>query len=213
MPSQIASLGHPAAGGWLVNSGRTVFSQLIDCLPEHGFPRCVRRNDGERRVLTFSFRDQFRRHKSRVKLHTLIDLRGNISSFILYHLCQTEAIGKSTAPHLTDSNDLLFENRYFSNLEFDPAYISVITMVERTKAYSQLASIHYDYLGIGLLAAGMYFLVGLPFVRLARLAERYFTPGRIRRWGRSPYSTCRHSCFALAIQDRNAYCFPLVAVL
>jgi polar amino acid transport system substrate-binding protein len=60
----------------------------------------------------------------------------------------------------------------------DSSLVSVITMVELTKAYSQLASIHYDYLGIGLLAAGMYFLVGLPFVRLARLAERYFTPGQ-----------------------------------
>jgi polar amino acid transport system substrate-binding protein len=60
----------------------------------------------------------------------------------------------------------------------DSSLVSVITMVELTKAYSQLASIHYDYLGIGLLAAGMYFLIGLPFVRLARLAERYFTPGK-----------------------------------
>ncbi len=58
----------------------------------------------------------------------------------------------------------------------DSSLVSVITMVELTKAYSQLASIHYDYLGIGLLAAGMYFLVGLPFVRLARMAERRFTP-------------------------------------
>ena len=58
----------------------------------------------------------------------------------------------------------------------DSSLVSVITMVELTKAYSQLASIHYDYLGIGLLAAAMYFLVGLPFVRLARLAERRFSP-------------------------------------
>ncbi len=58
----------------------------------------------------------------------------------------------------------------------DSSLVSVITMVELTKAYSQLASIHYDYLGIGLLAAAMYFLIGLPFVRLARLAEKYFTP-------------------------------------
>jgi len=58
----------------------------------------------------------------------------------------------------------------------DSSLVSVITMVELTKAYSQLASIHYDYLGIGLLAAGMYFLIGLPFVRIARFAERYFTP-------------------------------------
>jgi polar amino acid transport system substrate-binding protein len=63
----------------------------------------------------------------------------------------------------------------------DSSLVSVITMVELTKAYSQLASIHYDYLGIGLLAAAMYFLVGLPFVRLARLAERYFAPGRQSR--------------------------------
>jgi hypothetical protein len=60
----------------------------------------------------------------------------------------------------------------------DSSLVSVITMVELTKAYSPLASIHYDYLGIGLLAAGMHFLVGLPFVRLARLVKRYFTPGQ-----------------------------------
>lgn len=58
----------------------------------------------------------------------------------------------------------------------DSSLVSVITMVELTKAYSQLASIHYDYLGIGLLAAAMYFLIGLPFVRLARMAERHFMP-------------------------------------
>lgn len=58
----------------------------------------------------------------------------------------------------------------------DSSLVSVITMVELTKAYGQLASIHYDYLGIGLLTAAMYFLIGLPFVRLARLAERHFTP-------------------------------------
>jgi polar amino acid transport system substrate-binding protein len=58
----------------------------------------------------------------------------------------------------------------------DSSLVSVITMIELTKAYSQLASIHYDYLGIGLLAAGMYFLIGLPFVRLARMAERHFSP-------------------------------------
>jgi len=59
----------------------------------------------------------------------------------------------------------------------DSSLVSVITMVELTKAYGQLASIHYDYLGIGLLAAAMYFLIGLPFVRLARYAEGRFTPG------------------------------------
>ena len=36
-----------------MNTGRTVFSQLIDFLPEHRFRRCVRRYDGERRVAYF----------------------------------------------------------------------------------------------------------------------------------------------------------------
>ena len=58
----------------------------------------------------------------------------------------------------------------------DSSLVSVITMVELTRAYSQLAALHYDYLGIGLLAAAMYFLIGLPFVRLARAAERRFSP-------------------------------------
>ena len=49
--------------------------------------------------------------------------------------------------------------------------MSVITMVELTKIYGQLASTYYDYFGIGLLTAGVYFLIGLPFVRLARWLE------------------------------------------
>jgi polar amino acid transport system substrate-binding protein len=66
----------------------------------------------------------------------------------------------------------------FISLLKDSSLVSVITMVELTRAYSQLASIHYDYLGIGLLAAAMYFLIGLPFVRLARFAERRFASER-----------------------------------
>ena len=42
-----------------MNTGHTVFSQLIDFLPEHRFRRCVRRYNGERRVRTFSCWDQF----------------------------------------------------------------------------------------------------------------------------------------------------------
>ncbi|MDZ7291907.1 MAG: ABC transporter substrate-binding protein/permease [candidate division KSB1 bacterium] len=57
----------------------------------------------------------------------------------------------------------------------DSSLVSVITMVELTKVYGQLASTYYDYFGIGLLAAAMYFLIGLPFVRLSRFAENYFS--------------------------------------
>ncbi|HWQ34504.1 MAG TPA: ABC transporter substrate-binding protein/permease [Blastocatellia bacterium] len=70
----------------------------------------------------------------------------------------------------------------------DSSIVSVITMVELTKVYGQLASTYYDYIGVGILTAAIYFLMGLPFVRLARWAEtrlasdkRVTTPAR-RRW-------------------------------
>lgn len=53
----------------------------------------------------------------------------------------------------------------------DSSLVSVITMVELTSTYGQLASTYFDYLGIGLLTAAAYFLIGLPFVRLSRYFE------------------------------------------
>ncbi len=42
-----------------MNSGQTIFSQLIDHLPIHEFRACVRRYDGHRRLRSFSCWDQF----------------------------------------------------------------------------------------------------------------------------------------------------------
>ena len=53
----------------------------------------------------------------------------------------------------------------------DSSLVSVISMVELTTTYGQLASTYFDYLGIGLLTAAIYFLIGLPFVRLSRYFE------------------------------------------
>ena len=44
-------------------------------------------------------------------------------------------------------------------------------MVELTRVYGQLAAMSYDYMGLGILTALMYVLIGLPFVRLSRWAE------------------------------------------
>src|ERR1043166_8910407 len=49
----------PLKGHGSMNTGRTVFSQLIDYLPIHQFRECVRRYDGNRRMRTFSCWDQF----------------------------------------------------------------------------------------------------------------------------------------------------------
>lgn len=60
----------------------------------------------------------------------------------------------------------------FISLLKDSSLVSVITMVELTKAYGQVATTYYDYFGTGLLVAAIYLLLGLPFVRLARWTER-----------------------------------------
>jgi len=62
----------------------------------------------------------------------------------------------------------------FISLFKDSSLVSIITMVELTKVYGQLASTYYDYIGIGILTAAMYFVIGWPFVRLSRFAERRF---------------------------------------
>lgn len=68
-------------------------------------------------------------------------------------------------------------NDFISILK-DSSLVSVITMVELTKVYGQLAATYYDWLGLGLLTAGMYFLIGLPFVVIARRLEAWLHPER-----------------------------------
>ena len=66
----------------------------------------------------------------------------------------------------------------FISLFKDSSIVSVITMVELTKVYGELASTYYDYIGIGLLTAAIYFLIGWPFVYLSRWLERRLPGGR-----------------------------------
>lgn len=53
----------------------------------------------------------------------------------------------------------------------DSSLVSVITLVELTKAYGMLASATYDYMGLGLLTAGLYFAMSYPASRFARWVE------------------------------------------
>ena len=42
-----------------MNSGRLIFSQLMDFLPLHQFRRCVQRYNGDYKVQSFSCMDHF----------------------------------------------------------------------------------------------------------------------------------------------------------
>ncbi len=73
----------------------------------------------------------------------------------------------------------------FISLLKDSSLVSVITLVDLTKAYGQIATTYYDYFGTGIIVASIYFLLGYPFIRLARWMERKmeasFVPDRVRR--------------------------------
>jgi polar amino acid transport system substrate-binding protein len=54
----------------------------------------------------------------------------------------------------------------------DSSIVSVITMVELTKVYGMLANSTYDYIGLGLMTAGIYFALSYPASILAQRLEK-----------------------------------------
>ncbi len=83
----------------------------------------------------------------------------------LFHIIIPQAI-RIVVPPMT--ND-------FISLLKDSSLVSVITLVELTRVYGQLAAASYDYFGVGILTAILYFVMGVPFVRLSRWIERRFS--------------------------------------
>jgi polar amino acid transport system substrate-binding protein len=53
----------------------------------------------------------------------------------------------------------------------DSSLISVVTLTELTKTYGNLANSMRDHLGLGVMVAVWYLIIGLPFARLARMLE------------------------------------------
>ncbi|HRP02883.1 MAG TPA: ABC transporter substrate-binding protein/permease [Candidatus Kapabacteria bacterium] len=60
----------------------------------------------------------------------------------------------------------------FISLLKDSSLVSVITLVELTKLYTQLSATYYDYIGTGLIIAAVYLILGLPFVNLSKYFEQ-----------------------------------------
>lgn len=89
-----------------MNSGRTLFAQLIDHLPIHDFRRCVARYDGNRRTRTFSCWDQllcmtFAQLTHRESLRDIVACLRSLSGR-LYHMGIRGRVSRST---LADANE------------------------------------------------------------------------------------------------------------
>lgn len=70
----------------------------------------------------------------------------------------------------------------FISLLKDSSLVSMITIVDLTQQYNLLATTYYDYFGIGIQVALIYFIIGIPFVIVSRWTEkRIRQDGRLRR--------------------------------
>ena len=80
---------------------------------------------------------------------------------VLRHVILPQSF-RVTLPPITNDFVALFK---------DSSLVSVITLVELTKAYGMLASATYDYIGLGVLTALMYLAISYPATLLARWTE------------------------------------------
>jgi len=96
--------------------------------------------------------------------------RGQLDAALALGLSRIQTIRKIVLPQAVRLVIPPVTNDFIALLK-DSSLVSVITMVELTKMYGQLAATNYDYIGIGLLTAAIYFVLGLPIARLSRLLE------------------------------------------
>jgi polar amino acid transport system substrate-binding protein len=96
--------------------------------------------------------------------------RGQLDAALALGLTRIQTIRKIVLPQAVRLVIPPVTNDFIALLK-DSSLVSVITMVELTKMYEQLAATNYDYIGIGLLTAAIYFILGLPIARISRMLE------------------------------------------
>ncbi len=104
---------------------------------------------------------------------------GQMEAALALNMTQAQAVRHVVVPQAFRFVVPVMTNDFISLLK-DSSLVSVITLTELTQAYVRLSTTYYDYLGTGLLVGGAYLLLGLPFVRLARMAERRLAAGQVR---------------------------------
>ncbi|MGI4747917.1 MAG: ABC transporter substrate-binding protein/permease [Janthinobacterium lividum] len=101
---------------------------------------------------------------------------GQMEAALALNMTQVQAVRYVVVPQAFRFVVPVMTNDFISLLK-DSSLVSVITLTELTQAYVRLSTTYYDYFGTGLLIGGAYLLLGLPFVRLARMAERRLSVG------------------------------------
>jgi polar amino acid transport system substrate-binding protein len=101
---------------------------------------------------------------------------GQSEAAIALNMTQTQLLRYVVVPQAFRIVVPVMTNDFISLLK-DSSLVSVITLTELTQTYVRLSTTYYDYFGTGLMVGGAYLLLGLPFVRLSRWAERRLARG------------------------------------
>src|SRR5207249_7328529 len=128
-----------------MNSGRTVFSQLISFLPDREFRRCVARYGGDRRLREFSCWDQYltMAFAQLTYRESLRDIEACLRSLQgkLYHLGFRGHVSRST---LADAN----ENRDRKSTRLNSSHVSisyaVFCLKKKNKKKKIISKQHYE---------------------------------------------------------------------
>lgn len=99
--------------------------------------------------------------------------RGQLEASEVLGLSRWQTLRRVVGPQAVRVSIPPMTNDFIALLK-DSSLVSVVTLTELTKTYSTLANSMRDHLGLGLVVALSYLLLGLPFAALARRVERYF---------------------------------------
>jgi polar amino acid transport system substrate-binding protein len=97
--------------------------------------------------------------------------RGQTEAAIALNMTRAQLLRYVVVPQAFRIVVPVMTNDFISLLK-DSSLVSIITLTELSQTYVRLSTTYYDYFGTGLMVGGAYLLLGLPFVRLSRWAER-----------------------------------------
>lgn len=109
--------------------------------------------------------------------------RGQMEAATALNMTHAQALRYVVVPQAFRVVVPVMTNDFISLLK-DSSLVSIITLTELSQTYVRLSSTYFDYFGTGLMVGAAYLLLGLPFVRLARMAEKRLAVSERKGLGR-----------------------------
>ena len=122
-----------------MNSGKSIFAQLMDFIPAYEFRKCVERYNGSYKIITFSCRDQHLcmafAQLTYFEGYPSLPRERRATQFRLYHPGIRGNVSRNTLAHANQTRDWRI---YYTILQ-----ILSVTLFEKTPIFQALSNINY----------------------------------------------------------------------